>query len=105
VKRIEFAPEARAELDGAADEYEREREGRGLRFYIAVERATQAAAALPEAGPLFPAVPARLSIRRRLVPRFPFALAYRVVGDVVRIEAVAHTRRLPGYWLVRVGTE
>jgi hypothetical protein len=52
VKRIEFAPEARAELDGAADEYEREREGRGLRFYIAVERATQAAAALPEAGPL-----------------------------------------------------
>jgi hypothetical protein len=33
---------------------------------------------------------------------FPFALAYRVVGDVVRVEALAHTHRRPGYWLPRV---
>jgi len=56
VRHIEFAPAARAELDAAADRYELERPGRGLRFYAAVERATKLIAAFPHAGPPFPGV-------------------------------------------------
>jgi toxin ParE1/3/4 len=37
---------------------------------------------------------------RRLMPlrRFPFSLLYRIEGDEVRISAVAHHSRRPGYW-------
>jgi toxin ParE1/3/4 len=101
LKPVEFDPDARAELDRAAADYEAEYRGRGLRFYRAVERAVQAIAATPSAGHPFPGTPERYGIRRRLVQRFPFAIAYRDLGDVVRIDAVAHTRRRPGYWLER----
>ena len=41
---------------------------------------------------------------RRLMPlrRFPFSLLYRVHETVVRISAVAHHSRRPGYWRGRV---
>ncbi len=32
---------------------------------------------------------------------FPYTLHYRVDGDVMRIFAVAHQKRRPGYWLKR----
>jgi plasmid stabilization system protein ParE len=102
VKKIEFAPNARAELEAAAEYYERDYAGRGLRFYSAVERAVHAAAAFPEAGPPFPRVTPALAVRRRIVPGFPFVIAYRDRGDVLRVEAVAHVRRRPGYWLRRL---
>lgn len=41
---------------------------------------------------------------RRLMPlrRFPFSLLYRADGAVMRITAVAHHSRRPGYWRGRV---
>lgn len=41
---------------------------------------------------------------RRMMPlrRFPFSLLYRVDGTEVRITAVAHHSRRPGYWSGRV---
>ncbi len=101
IVRIEFDPEARAELDAAANHYDGEYAGRGLRFYAAVERAARSAATTPAAGPPFPGIPAGLAVRRRIVRGFPFVLAYRDLGDVLRIDAVAHQRRRPGYWLER----
>jgi len=37
---------------------------------------------------------------RRLFPigRYPFSILYRVDGSVVRISAIAHHSRRPGYW-------
>ena len=37
---------------------------------------------------------------RRLFPlhRFPYSLVYRAMDEGVRIAAVAHQRRRPGYW-------
>lgn len=101
MKRIELAPAARDELAAAVEQYEIDYPGRGLRFAAAVARTIDAAAATPSAGPIFPGVPDNLGIRRRVVRGFPFAVAYRVVGDVLRVEAIAHTRRRRGYWLVR----
>jgi hypothetical protein len=37
--------------------------------------------------------------------RFPFAVVYYVVDDIVRIVAVAHGRQKPGYWRVRTRHE
>ena len=48
MSRIELDPAARAELDAAADHYEADYEGRGVRFYAAVERTLRVIAALPE---------------------------------------------------------
>lgn len=102
MKIVEFAPAARAELDEAADWYERERPGRGQRLYTAVERAVRLVAAFPTAGPTFPEIDPERGVRRLIVRGFPFVLAYRVLGDTIRIDAVAHTRRRPGYWRRRI---
>lgn len=102
MRRIEIAPAARAELDDAADFYEREYPGRGIRFYDAFEKAIRAAALTPNAGQSFPGVDKRLGVRRRVVARFPFVIAYRDLGDAIRVEAVAHAKRRPRYWLSRI---
>jgi plasmid stabilization system protein ParE len=103
VRSVEFAPEARAELDAAADQYEEQRSGRGVRFYAAIERTVKLIMRLPTVGPMYRGVQPELGVRCRIVSGFPFTLAYRVRGEVIRIDAVAHMRRRPGYWHQRVG--
>ena len=36
--------------------------------------------------------------RRYLMKRFPYSLVYTVSGEEIRILAVAHHSRRPGYW-------
>jgi plasmid stabilization system protein ParE len=102
VKAVEFAPAARAELDAAADRYDLEHPGRGVRFYVAVEQTVKLIVRFPAVGPLVPDIRSDLGVRRRIVRGFPFALAYRVTGETIRIDAVAHMHRRPGYWRRRV---
>jgi toxin ParE1/3/4 len=47
-----------------------------------------------------PGIGTKTSRGRRLLPlrRFPFSLLYRLEGDELRISAVAHHSRRPGYW-------
>jgi hypothetical protein len=59
--------------------------------------------AAPHLGPPWPGVPEDLGVRRLLLPRFPFAIAYLVRDDDVVVLAMAHTRRKPAYWIRRVG--
>lgn len=102
MKEIEFAPAASAELKAAVDHYELERPGRGRRFAAAVERALTLISEFPMAGPAYRKVRPEHSVRHRIVRGFPFVLAYRVLGDRIRIDAVTHMRRRPGYWHHRV---
>ena len=102
MKNVEFAPAARAEFDAAADRYEEERPGRGIRFVGAVERTVKLIVRFPDIGPLFPSVRSSLGVRRRIVRGFPFVLAYRVLEGMIRIDAVAHMHRRPGYWRKRI---
>ena len=37
-------------------------------------------------------------IRRYFIKRFPYAIIYRIELNTIRILAVAHHRRSPGYW-------
>ncbi len=97
MRLVEFAPAARAELDAAADRYELERPGRGVRLYAAVERGVRLIVRFPDAGPMDAGVPVNFAVRRPVVRSFPFALAYRELGDAIRIDAVVHSKRRPGY--------
>jgi plasmid stabilization system protein ParE len=39
--------------------------------------------------------------RRYLFRRFPYSIIYQTTADELRVVAVAHQRRRPGYWAKR----
>ena len=94
--RLEFHPEAELELIEAAVYYEQQVPGLGERFEAEIRRATDLLLDQPEIG-----TPADQNLRKFILTRFPFTLYYNVAGDVLRLEAVAHQYRRPGYWKVR----
>ena len=95
--RLEFHPEAELELIEAAVYYNSQVPGLGERFEAEVVRATNVLLEQPMIGR-----PADPNLREFVLQRFPFTLIYSATSDVVRIEAVAHQRRLPRYWQTRV---
>ncbi len=56
----------------------------------------------PRSFPRLRDVHVTIEIRRALLARFPYALVFLVREDEVRVLAVAHAKRRPGYWLSRV---
>jgi plasmid stabilization system protein ParE len=94
--RLEFHPDAQRELIESAVYYERRVPGLGVRFDEEVRRATDFLLGHPEVGH-----PADATLRKFVLNRFPFTLYYSATADVVRVEAVAHQSRLPGYWKAR----
>ena len=101
IRRVLFESEASAELEEAALWYEAQRSGLGLAFLAAVDRAVEHLTAWPDAGAAVPGVPVGLSVRQRPVSRFPYRIAYVVAAQELRVLAVAHVRRRPGYWRSR----
>lgn len=53
---------------------------------------------------VFPKIgaPWRGAMRRLPIRRFPYSIVYYESGDVLRVIALAHQRRRPGYWRGRV---
>lgn len=100
--RVELAPAAITELTTAVEHYEAERPGRGLRLAAAVERSLKLISGLPKAGSPYRHVRTESDVRRLVVRGFPFVLAYRVLEDRIRIDAVMHMHRRPGYWHSRL---
>jgi toxin ParE1/3/4 len=49
-----------------------------------------------------PGVAPEVGARRVLVRGFPFGLVYVELEEEIRVIAVAHSRRRPGYWRDRV---
>ena len=100
-KPLLIEQEASRELDDAARWYEEQRSGLGQRFLDAVAATLNRIVLFPTAG--FPVryVPNELVARRAPVKRFPYHVVYLDTGDAIRILAIAHDRRKPGYWLSR----
>ena len=98
--RFRFRPEAAEELLRARDWYASRVSELGDRFAAAIDATVQRVTARPLAFRVLPRVP---SIRRAQLRRFPFTLLFRVLaGDVIEVVAVAHMRRRPGYWQIRL---
>ena len=92
-----FHPGAQREVDDAIRYYERCRPGLGYEFADEVYAAIHRVMRYPEAwGELSP------NTRRCLVTRFPYGVVYQAKPGTIRIIAVAHLSRRPGYWRERV---
>ncbi|MGH7778377.1 MAG: type II toxin-antitoxin system RelE/ParE family toxin [Candidatus Binataceae bacterium] len=100
--RIELHAEAIRELDDAAHWYEAQRPGLGTAFLREVSRAFDVVAENPRMWSIWPGWRARPQVRRFILNRFPFSIAYIAWRQRVLILAVAHGRRRPGYWRARV---
>ena len=92
-----FHPDAEAEFDRAVESYEQFQPGLGLEFaeevYATIARILQ-----------YPDAWSTLSknSRRCIVNRFPYGVIYQVKSRSLRIIAVAHLNRWPGYWKERL---
>ncbi len=93
---VGFHPAADEEFRAAASYYESRVPGLGEEFIAEVERTCTLLEEYPDLGPGLDPLHRRHSLRR-----FPFALIYRIDGSELRIVAVAHESRRPGYWRSR----
>lgn len=99
---VRFAPEVPDELAEAVRWYETRKRSLGSEFLDEVEATLSLLATRPRSFPRLQDVETSLEIRRALLARFPFALVFLVREDEIRVLAVAHAKRRPGYWLSRV---
>lgn len=101
---VHFGPEAEEELSAAVTFYEERREGLGVALLLTVDHAVAALrGGQLSRYPLVPEVSRSLGVRRLLLRRFPFAIVFVELADEIRVLAVAHTSRRPGYWRDRLG--
>ena len=91
--KVEFNPLANDELVAAHAYYESRLVGLGDDFVAEVSRGLRTIDAMPNSWQAI-----RPGTRRFLLDRFPYGLVYQVRDDTIRVMAVAHLRRRPGYW-------
>jgi plasmid stabilization system protein ParE len=88
--------EAKAEADAAAAFYNEKQAGLARRFLDNLDEALRRIQRHPQANRQVEG-----DIRKCRVSHFPYGVIYRVRPDCIEIVAVAHLRRLPGYWKQR----
>ena len=98
--KIEFEEDARLETIAALEWYLERSEQVAERFLAEISRAVDSVSAAPKRWPEF-----GHGTRRFVLHQFPFAIIYRILPSSVRIVAVAHMRRKPGYWKGRTSEE
>jgi plasmid stabilization system protein ParE len=98
IRAIVFLPEAEDEVAAALEWYEPRRPGIGADFLAELDLAVRTIAEHPEAWPVWRE---RHPFRKRAMERFPFVVFFRIAATEIRIIAVAHARRRPGYWIDR----
>jgi hypothetical protein len=92
-----FHSQAAEELEAAARYYEDCQPGLGFEFIEEVFAAIVRIQKFPAAWPFL-----SKNTRRCLVNRFPFGVVFQVKSDSIRIVAVTHLHRAPGYWGERI---
>ncbi len=92
---------AAAELADAVRWHEKKRPGRGTDLHGLVTEAFDFIAEHPNTGsPVSGAT--GLSVRRCLIPRFPYQVVFYAAANELVVVAIAHTSRRPGYWRSRL---
>jgi toxin ParE1/3/4 len=91
------SPEADRELSDGAVYYAQEANAElGLAFVAEFERVLGLLCRHPRLG-----TPWRRGRRRFPLRRFPYSIIYYLKGEDLRVIALAHHRRRPGYWAGR----
>ena len=95
--RVSFNSEALAEVEEATRWY---RESGGLApsraFTLELKRVVSLANQQPGIGS-----PGLHGTFRLYLKRFPYTLVFRIQGEFIRVIAIAHQSRRPGYWTGR----
>jgi hypothetical protein len=91
--RVVSHPEAHQELEAAALWYDARQPGLGHGFVAEFESTLRRIIAEPDRWRRIRGDNRKLNFRR-----FPYAIVYRVHGDVLYIKAVMHLHRRPFYW-------
>ncbi len=94
--KVYLRTKAEADLEDAAEWYEKQREGLGQEFLDDVLRAFETIAENPN---LYPVV--HRYTHRALVQKFPFGIYYRVEKDSIVVIAIMHGSRHPQRWKER----
>jgi plasmid stabilization system protein ParE len=95
--RVRLHPEARAELQEARRWYYERSPLSATVFAHAVDNAVSRIAEAPTRYSS-----AEHGTRKFVLQRFPFNIFYRLDETEIVIVAVAHQRRRPGYWAMRI---
>lgn len=95
---VRFEAEAAAELDEASRWYERRKRGLGTEFLEVIHAALRQVVRWPQAGAPVVGVSRDLPVRQVPAGRFPYRVVYLETPSTVRVLAIAHERREPGYW-------
>ncbi len=99
---VRLSPEAIDELVEAAVWYRARRPRLESEFLAEFDRVLPLIGSSPASFPRLLDMPEDLVIRRARLPRFPYAVIFMDLGTEIRVLAVAHAKRRPGYWLDRV---
>jgi plasmid stabilization system protein ParE len=95
---LRVLPEAEDELLAAAEWYESKRPGLGIEFVATIDEALEDILHAPDRWPIWrKARPYRM----RIIHRFPYMVFYTSKKSEVRVIAIAHSKRRPGYWIGR----
>jgi plasmid stabilization system protein ParE len=95
MRPVVFRPEAEDEALEAREWYETRRQGLGKEFALSIDRLIDRIAGNPFAFPLV-----HNDTRRAILSRFPYALYFRLAGNVIIVQAV-HSRQHPENWRAR----
>jgi hypothetical protein len=95
--RVYFHPDAEAEFDKAIEYYEQLQPGLGIEFAEEIYATNTRIIQYPNAWSAL-----SKNSRRCLVNRFPYGVVYQIKSRSLRIIAVAHLHRRPGYWKERL---
>jgi plasmid stabilization system protein ParE len=95
--RIAFHAAAAREAEEVADYYDRQLPGLGAEFYRELGTILDLLSLNPCMGASYFG-----PYRRVLMQRFPFSVYSELADGRIRIVAVAHQHRMPGYWRDRV---
>jgi len=93
-RTIRFAKDAVLELRGARAWYDRQRSGLGEELERELRLTLDAAAERPESFAPIADVP---GLRKAPVDRFPYVVVFKETPRGIRVLAVAHAHRKPGY--------
>lgn len=96
--KVVFHPAARAEHLEQVTYYETRAAGLGAAYQRAVKAALDRIRDAPHRHPIV----CSPDVRRFAIARYPFAVFYRQLPEVLQVLAIAPFRRAPGYWRERV---
>ena len=94
---LEFFEDALIEVEEDRAWYRKRSETAEAGFLRELDHAIQQVAVAPAQWPRY-----LVGTRRYVFPTYPFSLVYFIEDYVIRVVAVAHDKRRPGYWRQRL---